>query len=103
MDTLAIPVVIGADRRLVIDLPPSTPIGPAEVVIRPSTGGTADGANPAREKARATLLAAGFLTTDFGIPEGDESLSDEDIARLGRLRPGARPSEELIAEDRGNY
>jgi hypothetical protein len=42
----------------------------------------------AREKAHATLLAAGFLTTDFGIPEGEEPLSDEDIAHLGRLPLG---------------
>jgi hypothetical protein len=67
----------------------------------PSAASTGDGVSPAREKARTALLAAGFLTTNFGIQEGDVQLSDEDIGRLGRLLAGTRASEELIAEDGG--
>lgn len=103
MDTLMIPVVVGADRRLVIDLPASTPVGPAEVVIRPRVSGSGETGNPARETMRAKLLAANFLTTDIHAPEETVPLSAEDIADLGRLPLGARPSEDLIDEDRGSY
>jgi hypothetical protein len=103
VNTLTIPVVVKADRRLVIDLPASTPLGPAEVVLRPRTSSTGETANPARDAARAKLLAANFLTTDIQAPEGAIPLSEEDIARVGRLPPGARPSEDLIDEDRGSY
>ena len=33
MEAVTIPVVVGPDRRLVLDLPPSIPTGPADVVI----------------------------------------------------------------------
>ncbi len=74
-----------------------------DVMIVPREKVTADSENPARQRARATLAAAGILATDFGVPEGVTALSDEDIARLGQLAPGARPSEELVDEDRGLY
>ncbi len=75
----------------------------ADLVIVPREKITADSENPARQRARATLAAAGILTTDFGGPDGVIALTDEDIARLGQLAPGARPSEELIDEDRSLY
>lgn len=101
MDTVTIPVVVGDDRRLVIDLPPTTPVGPAEVTIRPRVP---DGpVRPARDAARAALLAAGFLVTDMHAPAEAKPLSDEEIARIGMLPAGARPSEDLVAEDKGPY
>jgi hypothetical protein len=103
MESLTIRVVVGADRRLVIDLPASTPLGPAEVVVRPYPDGSGESERSARERARAKLLAAGFLTTDIHAPQGAIPLSSEEIAQLGRLPSGARPSEDLIDEDRGSY
>lgn len=107
MDAVTIPVMVGTDRRLVIELPPSTPLGPADVVILPranARNGNENGlANSAREAARARLRAAGFLSTDIHAPEGTTALPDEEIAQLGQLPVGARPSEELIDEDRGVY
>jgi hypothetical protein len=103
MDTLTIPVVVGTDRRLVIDLPSSTPVGPAEVVVRPRASGSDETGNPERDTVRAKLLAANFLTTDIHVPEEAVALSAEDIADLGRLPPDARPSEVLVDEDRGSY
>lgn len=103
MGAVTIPVVVGADRRLVIDLPDSTPVGPADVVILSRTSGESGTENPARDAARAKLLAADFLVTDVRVPEGTRALSDKDIARLGRLAPSARPSEALVNEDRGAY
>jgi hypothetical protein len=103
MEAVTLPVVVGPDRRLVLDLPPSTPIGPADVVILPRMNAADESATPARDTARAKLLAAGFLATDIRAPEGTAPLSDEDLARLGQLPRGARPSEDLIDEDRGSY
>jgi hypothetical protein len=103
MDSVMIPVEVGEDRRLVIDVPPEVPIGPADVVIVPRPHGQKATTNPAREAARAKLRAAGFLSTSIQAPENAVALSDEDLLRRGRLAPGARPSEELIDEDRGLY
>jgi hypothetical protein len=97
METITLTAVVGEDRRLVIDLPKDTPTGPVELVIRSASS------NPAREAARAKLLAAGALATNFGISDELQPISDEEIRRLGIMAPGARPSEELINEDRGDY
>jgi len=94
--------MVGADRRLVIDLPDSTPLGPAEIVILPRQHGTA-AANKARMDARAKLLAASFLVTDLVAPKGIDPLTEEEIARLGQLPPNDHGSEVLIREDRGAY
>jgi hypothetical protein len=103
MKTVTIPVVVGADHRLVLDLPASLPIGPADVVIRSRVGANGGPPNPERDRLRAKLLAANFLSTERHTTETAEPASDEEIARLGRLPTGARLSEELIAEDRGPW
>jgi len=105
MEVITIPVVVRADRRLVIDLPHSTPLGPAEVVIRPRSNGSGQVATPAGGRAaiRAELLAAGFLTEDLAVPAEAIPLSADEIADIGRIPLGARPSEDLINEDRGLY
>ncbi len=101
MKTVTIPVVVGADRRLVLDLPASLPVGPAEVAIQSRAGDNDGLPNSERERLRARLLAADFLSTERHAPDTARPVSDEELARLGRLPLGARPSEELIAEDRG--
>lgn len=86
MNTITIAAVINEDRHLVIDLPPETPP-----------------VNAAREAARAKFIAAGALSTTYTAPEGVEPLTVEERTRIGQLPPNARPSEELIDEDRGEY
>jgi hypothetical protein len=49
----------------------------------------------------AKLRAAGVLATNLGVPPDVEYMSDEELELTGDMRPGARPSEELIDEDRG--
>jgi hypothetical protein len=58
--------------------------------------------NAERSAIRAKLKAAGYLSTAQYAPEGAQPLSDEELARIGTLPPGARSSEELVAEDRGH-
>jgi hypothetical protein len=102
VSVVTIPVDVGEDRRLVIEVPPDVPVGPADVVIVPRTGKRTT-TNPAREAARAKLRAAGLLSTNIYAPKDAVVLTDEELLRVGRLAPGARPSEELIDEDRGTY
>lgn len=54
-----------------------------------------------RETARAKLSQAGVLVMDLELPPDLTPVSDEELEQLGEMRPGARPSEEIIAEDRG--
>ncbi len=103
MDAITLSVEIGEDRRLVIDLPSDTPLGSAELTIKPLHTVESDSTNAAREAARAKLMAAGILNTSHRAPEGAVALSNEELARLGQLTPGARSSEELIDEERGRY
>jgi len=103
MAMITISVVVGDDRRLVIELPPAIPLGPVEVTIRSHEDVSIPMPHPTRDAARATLIAAGFLDTTIHAPPGTARLSDAEIARIGTLPTGARPSEELVAEDRGSF
>jgi hypothetical protein len=100
---IRIQTTIGEDRRLVIELPPDTPTGPAELVIHPAAPVLPEQKPMTREEARAKLLAAGKLATWIHAPEGTVALTPEELLRIGTLPPGSRPSEELIDEDRGEY
>ncbi len=56
----------------------------------------------AREVAQTKLIQAGVLAKDLVLPADLEVVRDEELEQLGVMRPGARPSEELVAEDRGH-
>ena len=103
MDAIMLSVEIGEDRRLIIDLPADTPVGQADLIIKPHGETVAQSNNPAREAIRAKLLAAGKLVTDIHAPEGTVLLTLAERQRIGQLTPGARSSEQLIDEDRGLY
>jgi len=103
MSSVTISGVVGPDHKLVIDVPREIPPGPVSVVIQPVAPIQPSTGTLTREEARARLLAAGMLVTEFKIPPDAEILSDEEILEIGTLPPGARPSEELIDEDRGPH
>jgi hypothetical protein len=103
MDAITVSAVVGEDRRLVIDLPTDTPVGPVDVVIKPRISPEGDVINPAREAARVKLLAAGKLVVDLGIPPGSQPLPDEKLRRLAQLLSGSRSVDDLIDTDRGTY
>jgi len=110
MVAIKLHAVIGEDRRLVIDLPPDTPTGSVEILIQPEapTAQPADSTslppwtNPAREAARAKMLAADFLVTEFDdeLPEDFVPLSPEALLEIGRI-DDTRTSLDLINEGRG--
>lgn len=102
MDVITLSAIIGEDRRLVIELPPNTPTGLVDLVIRLHENvPSAPTDNPAREAIRAKLLAAGRLVTDIYASEDAVPLSPEELLRIGRLPPGSPSLDELIDEDRG--
>ncbi len=102
-NSIVIHTTIGEDRHLVLDLPADTPTGPVELVIRAKQIVPESATELTREEARARLLAAGSLVTSIHAPEGTIALTPEELLELGKMPPGARPSEELIDEDRGLY
>jgi hypothetical protein len=103
MSTVTIAGIVGQDHKLVIDVPVEIPPGPVSVVIQPVAPIPPSTGTLTREEARARLLAAGMLVTEFNIPPDAHPLTREERRRLGTLPPGARSSEELIDEDRGPH
>ncbi len=106
VDAIALSVEIPEDRHLVIDLPMDVPAGAAKIIIQPQeVEVVTDGkpVNTAREIARAKLLAAGALVTDYHAPPDTVPLSNEELEQLGQMPPGARSSESIIDEERGLY
>lgn len=100
MVAIHISTVIGEDRKLVVQLPLEIEPGEVEVIIQSSV---ATLVNPARHSVRAKLLAARALVTQFESPADTKPLSLEERLRLGTLPPSARPSLDLINEDRGEW
>jgi hypothetical protein len=92
--------VITEDHELIVKVPEDVPPGRVDVRIQSPQVEEAPLANPAREAARAKLAAAGLLVTERLLPLGTRIPTDAEVEAAGRLPPGARPSEELIREDR---
>ena len=98
MDIITLSVQIPADHHLVLDLPVDTPVGQAELIIKPHSDQPLP--NPAREAARAKLLAAGKLLTGQVAPEGAIRSSKNEHQRLIALFGQGPSSDMLIDEDR---
>jgi hypothetical protein len=103
MVAVKLSAVVGEDRQLVIHVPDEVPLGPVELVIQSAQKSPVSSSNPARDAARAKLLAAGILRTHVDVPEDAVPLTLEQRLRIGKMPPEARPSEELIDEDRGGW
>jgi hypothetical protein len=112
MNAIKLSVWVGEDKRLVVDLPPETPVGMVDVqilvpeVIHEETVSTINGEQvetvaEKRARFRKILSEAGLLSTAHHAPEGYVPLSDDERMRLITLPPGTRPTDELIDEDRG--
>lgn len=100
MVAVRISVIVGADRRIVIQVPDEIPNGPVDLVIQAAGEASTTGDHPARAAARSQLAAAGLLSSAHYPPPGLRVPTDEEVRATGELPPGARPSEDLINEDR---
>jgi hypothetical protein len=102
MKPITLSVEITADRKLIVELPPDTPIGKATLVVVPENG-TGDTINPAREAARAKLAAAGILSTASHVPNPIKAIPDDELLDMIQLPPGSPSILDMINEDRGDY
>jgi hypothetical protein len=104
-DRIVISAVVGDDHKLIIDLPPDSPIGPVQVVVEAeepiSVEEPSVPVNPERERLRAILLAAGKLGTAH-IVEDITYPTDEEWMNAGIMPPGTPPSEETLRELRSD-
>lgn len=103
MDTIILSARIGADRRLVVELPPDAPVGEVEVTIRSLTPALEISESLTREQARERLQSAGILSTIHRAPSDAKPLTLEERRQIGQMPSDAQPSEALIDEDRGGY
>lgn len=99
MQSITLSVHIDEDRHLDIELPPNAPIGRVELIIRALPEATP--VEPTREAIAKKLREANFLVTTITAPSDVIVLSPEALLEVGKLPPDARPSHELIAEERG--
>ena len=99
MDAVRLSGVVNEDHKLIVTVPDTVPVGPVELLIQlPDSGKTTS--NPERETARAKLAAAGLLSAAHRLPLGTPLPTDAEVEAAGILPQAARPSEELIHEDR---
>lgn len=99
---ITLSVEITADRHLEIDLPPDTPLGRADLTIMPRADNTPP-LNPAREAARAKLLAAGVLGTTQRAPSQAIETTPEERERIWSQFASEESIDTLIDEDRETY
>jgi len=100
MAAIRLSAIITEDRQLIVQVPENIPAGPVELVIRLLETSSSEVINLALEAARAKFAAAGMLSHAHRLPDGVIPPTEEEMLRAGILPPGARPSEELINEDR---
>ncbi|HVU12515.1 MAG TPA: hypothetical protein VHD90_14630 [Phototrophicaceae bacterium] len=98
MATVRLSALVTEDHELSGKVPENIPPGRVELVIELPETVTAP--TSAREAARAKLAAAGLLSTAHHLPPGTRIPTDAEVDAAGILPPGARPSEELVDEDR---
>jgi hypothetical protein len=102
MTTVRLSATIGDDRKLTVHVPDEIPTGPVDVVIHAHEI-SASAMDTPREIARRKLQMAGILATDLGIPDDLAAPSEVELETMGHMTQDARPSEELINEDRGAF
>jgi len=105
MVAIKLSAIVGEDRQLNIKLPDDFPVGSVLVEIRSTQLPSVTDPTSPREIARAQLMAAGVLVLpeEMGIPDDVSPLNLEERLDIGKLPSWARPSEELIDEDRGEW
>lgn len=123
MAAIRLPAMVTEDHQLIVKVPEDIPVGQIELLLELS-GFDGDSShfedihspielhlqlppentphlvNAARDAARAKLATAGLLGSAHRLPPNTSIPTDVEVLAAGILPPGARPSEELIDEDR---
>ncbi|MBI1277700.1 MAG: hypothetical protein GC179_06195 [Anaerolineaceae bacterium] len=98
MVTIQLSAIVDKNGQLTVKVPDSIPPGPINIIIQSPESSVS--ANHAREAARAKLAAAGLLSSPYRLPPNTRIPTDAEVEAAGTLPSGARPSEDLINEDR---
>lgn len=101
--TITIEAEINQDKQIVVQLPENIFIGRVKLTIEPVDMSADDEGPITYEIARARLLAAGSLATDLDIPDDLVALTDEELEEMSLSFPPARPIEDYLDEDRGEF
>lgn len=100
MVTIHLSAIVDKNGQLTVKVPDNIPPGPINIIIQSPE--TSEGVlnNPARETARAKLAAAGLLSSAHRLAPNTRIPTDSEVDAAGKLPSNARPSEDLINEDR---
>ncbi len=100
MVTIQLSAIVDKNGQLTIKVPDNIPPGPINVIIQSPEPYVPVSISSAREVARTKLAAAGLLSSAHRLPPNTRIPTDAEVRAAGILPSGARPSEELINEDR---
>lgn len=103
MVAIIVEAEINREKQILVELPDNVFIGRVKLTIEP-VNTPSDAEEPITyEIARSRLLAAGSLATDLDIPDDLVALTDEELEEMSLSFPPARPIEDYINEDRGEF
>lgn len=100
MVALRLSGLITEDGQLIVQLPQDVPGGPVEVVIQAQQLEQPTPVLSARERVRHALETAGLLSYAARLMPPIAPPNAEEVLKAGQLPPNARPTHELIDEDR---
>ncbi len=100
MVTIQLSAIVDKNGQLTVKVPENIPPGPINIIIQSPETSTLPKINSAREVARAKLAAAGLLGSAHRLPDDTRIPTDAEVHAAGILPADARPSEDLINEDR---
>lgn len=100
MVTIHLSAIVDKNGQLTAKVPDNIPPGPISIIIQSPETSEVVQSNPAREAARAKLATAGLLGSAHRLPPNTRIPTDAEVSVAGTLPPNARPSEDLINEDR---
>jgi hypothetical protein len=100
MVTIQLSAIVDKNGQLTAKVPDNVPPGPINIIIQSPESSSTEKLSSARDAARAKLAAAGLLSTAHRLPPNTRIPSDAEVEAAGKLPADARPSEDLINEDR---
>ena len=100
MVTIQLSAIVDKNGQLTVKVPDNIPPGPINIIIQSPESYASVQINSARDAARTKLAAAGLLSSAHRLPPNTRIPTDAEVDAAGILPANARPSEDLINEDR---
>ncbi|MBA3870691.1 MAG: hypothetical protein H0X30_16245 [Anaerolineae bacterium] len=100
MVTIQLSAIVDKNGQLTVKVPDNILPGPINIIIQAPDAADKAVTNPAREAARTKLAAAGLLSSAHRPPPNTRIPTDDEVLAAGILPLNARPSADLISEDR---